>query len=404
MSWSRSQELLRQAVILAATLWLVVLIEFLGQWSTGFISGKRKGTDFVHFYTLAKVSASGNYKPLVSFREGHAAQTDAVPGSEFELYPPVYPPHVGLALAPLARFSYLGAYAVWTGVTMLLVCLSVWVMWRGADGLQAFRGHAVALTVGFPPLMYLVTHGQLAGFGLATLALGSVLMSSGRKMAAGAALGLLAYKWSLLCPALAILGVAGEAGMVLSALGVAAGAVLASVLVVGFDIVRAHFALMIDLLGAPDVVASKPFLMHSLRSFWAMLLPPTLASFCYFASAVPVLAVCRRGWWRARSSLERIAVLAVGIVTISPHVYVYDLVLLAPAFIVSAERVIASTSDSRWLTWVCYAAFLVTLLGPLCQLLHCQLSTPILVCWLLVLSRRPRETMAARRDACAPVG
>ena len=122
---------------------------------------------------------------------------------------------------------------------------------------------------------------------------------------------------------------------------------------------------------------------YSLRTFWMMLVPSsTLESVLYLVSAVTVLVFAVRCW---RSSLPlglRYAALLLATVLVSPHLTVYDLVILAPAFLLTADWVVSHRAVSRALCGFAYCAYLLPLLGPLAEWTHLQLSVVAFFGWI----------------------
>ncbi len=121
---------------------------------------------------------------------------------------------------------------------------------------------------------------------------------------------------------------------------------------------------------------------HSLRSFWSLLLPwPRVAFALYIVTAIAVLALAVR-CWKSGASLEvRYAALLLATVLVSPHLTVYDLVILAPAFMLLGDWALAH-GESRFagpvqlLLYLCYPLFL---LGPLARFTHLQLSVAAMI-------------------------
>ena len=78
--------------------------------------------------------------------------------------------------------------------------------------------------------------------------------------------------------------------------------------------------------------------MHSLRSFWALLIPsPTLVWVLYVASSMIVIAVAVAIWKSSPSLALRFSSLLLAAVLVNPHLYIYDLLALAPALLLIAD-------------------------------------------------------------------
>jgi hypothetical protein len=129
--------------------------------------------------------------------------------------------------------------------------------------------------------------------------------------------------------------------------------------------------------------------MHSLRAFWFLLLPwPRLAFPFYVVTAVVVLGVAVQ-CWRSNAALEiRHSALLFATVLVAPHLTAYDLVILAPAFLLMGDWARAYARQRyvpavQVLLYLCYPLFL---LGPLARFAHLQLSvvamaTLMWICW-----------------------
>jgi hypothetical protein len=138
---------------------------------------------------------------------------------------------------------------------------------------------------------------------------------------------------------------------------------------------RTYFA---QLWHAPDLMPQlepRLYQMHSLRAFWAMLLPwPQVAFWMYAASALLVSYVSFLCWKRRASLNLRFSALLVATVLVSPHLTVYDLVILAPTFLLLADWAEGKWFRVPWLGWLLYLTYLLPLAGPAARWTHLQLS------------------------------
>jgi multisubunit Na+/H+ antiporter MnhB subunit len=148
----------------------------------------------------------------------------------------------------------------------------------------------------------------------------------------------------------------------------------------------------------------KPYQLHSLRAFWAMLLghsTPAMAS--YLLSGAVALGLAVR-LWRPAVPLElRYSALLLTTVLVAPHVGIYDLVVLAPAFLLTAsvsERSVES--DRRRLRALLYFAYAAALTGPLAAVTRVQLTVPVFAAWLLALhqARAEHRFVPGNRQEC----
>jgi hypothetical protein len=233
-----------------------------------------------------------------------------------------------------------------------------------------------------------VANGHPSAVALAALTLAAAALQRERRWLAGCAIGLLAYKWTLLLPAAALCLLAGEFTVLLGVVAVTVGELALAVPVVGLETIRQHFLIMLALARTPDALAAKPYLMYSLRTFWAALAPGWIAAVLYVVSAFAVLMVAARGWRRTPSALGRIAIMSCAIVLAAPHFYAYDLVILTPAILLAADATLRLPLGSRARTWLArgtYAVFLAVPIGLIAAVIRIQLATPLLLGWMLIL-------------------
>ncbi len=236
-------------------------------------------------------------------------------------------------------------------------------------------------------------NGHLSAVALGALALACLALKQKRSWLAGCAIELLAYKWTLLLPAVAVCLLAGEFTILLGAAAVTAGQLGLAVPFVGLDGVRQHFVTMIQWSRTPDLLAVKPNPMFSLRTFWATLVPGRLAVVLYLASALCVLIVAARAWRRTSSAVARIGLLACAVVLATPHCWAYDLVVLVPAILLAADTALALPRGSparAMLTRMNYVVFFAILSSFAAAVVRVQLATPLLLFWLVLLTRRVR--------------
>ena len=120
----------------------------------------------------------------------------------------------------------------------------------------------------------------------------------------------------------------------------------------------------------------RPYQMHSLRSFWAMLVPWDNVVFAlYVLSALAVLAVTVR-YWRSPAPLSlRFSVMLIATVLVAPHLTVYDLLILVLALLLIADWSVANWQDSRVhaIGLLLYLCYVLALIGPLARWTHFQI-------------------------------
>jgi hypothetical protein len=131
-----------------------------------------------------------------------------------------------------------------------------------------------------------------------------------------------------------------------------------------------------------------PIQMHSLRSFWTLLVPwPELSGPLYILSSVVVIALATATWKSSHPLALRFSALVLAAVLVNPHLFVYDLLALAPVLLLLADWALThlDRAASRTLGLLLYLVFISPLLGPLSRWTHLQLSVPLFIAllWLL---------------------
>jgi hypothetical protein len=121
----------------------------------------------------------------------------------------------------------------------------------------------------------------------------------------------------------------------------------------------------------------RPYQTHCLRTFWAMLVPlPKVSLGLYILSAAIVLGLTTLCWRSLNTLSVRYSALLLATVVVAPHLTVYDLVILAPAFLLLGDWIIAHPDHrfSSRLSAFLYAAYVLPLAGPVTRWIHLQLS------------------------------
>jgi len=119
-----------------------------------------------------------------------------------------------------------------------------------------------------------------------------------------------------------------------------------------------------------------------------MLLPwPNLALALYILTALLTLALAARCWQSSLSLPLRYSAVLLATVLVAPHLTVYDLVILAPAFLLLSDWAVVQPSHSTksGLELLLYLAFALPLLGPLARWTHLQLTVPVMLAILYVI-------------------
>jgi hypothetical protein len=399
--WLRPGRLRAHAALLALCLW--------GAFAAGISapglrdrSGILKGSDFLQFYVAGALAREGRAEDLYDYAAHVAEGQRRVPESKGTTYLPVYGPQVAVFFAPLARLPYGTALAVWLVASALLYAACVAAVWRTCPRLRPHAATVALLAVANPPLFSLIGCGQSSALALAAVSVSWLALRAGHRLAAGFALGCLAYKPQLALGAGLVLLAAGEtrivAGAALAGLIQLAGALLA----LGAAPVRDYAGVALQLGELAPTLGFKLHQMHSLRAFFELLVPGPGAPVAWAVGSASALALAHRIWRSGLPLAERFSGLLVAGALVNPHQYMYDLVILTPAWLLLADGALAAPGrpGMRGSGAFLYAAFLLPALGPLARFTHLQLSVPALAGVLGALAVRTR--FSPRGDTLLP--
>jgi Glycosyltransferase family 87 len=340
-------------------------------------SGQLKGTDFIHFYVLGSLALDGQAAALYDYSAQAAHSVAQVPESTGVYYLPIYGPQMSLLFAPLARLPYAWALLVWSLITTSIYALCCAAFWKTCAALRADRSTVIILAAGSPAFFNLVAHGQNSAIALACFTAAFFALRHEKRFLAGLAIGTLIYKPPLGLAAACVFGLTFEWRIVAGAIAGAAAQLGAAWRYYGRDVMEAYWHSVRDVGDIRPLLDVKPYQMHSLASFWTSLLPwPHLAVGLYFVSAAATVVVACL-MWRARAPLSlRYAVLLLATALVSPHLNVYDLVIVSPGLLMIGDWALAGPNHP-WSTLtrrLLYCAYALPLFGPLTQFTHVQLS------------------------------
>jgi hypothetical protein len=374
--WLTAKRLRVHGLLLALTLWSLYL------WTIATPglrdrNGNFKGTDFLHFYALGSLALAHRGAGLYSMAQQEAITAQRVPESAGIHYLPLYPPQVSLFFAPLAYLPYTWALAVWWFCSGAIYGICCYCVWRGCPALRSYGASTAILALAFPGFFNLIAWGQTSGIALGCFTLMFFLLKDRREFLAGLALGCLIFKPQLgVAAAIVFLGT-GMWRVVAGAIVAATLELFAGVAYYGIDPLRQWLNMLGNFQAVLPLLEPRPYQTHCLRTFWSMLLPwPGLAMSLYVISAVAVLALTVAIWRNGAASDLRFPALLLSTVLVAPHLTVYDLVILAPAILLLADRAISRESKPlmRLLGPLLYLVYALPLLGPLTRWTHVQLS------------------------------
>jgi len=372
--WLTAKRVRAHGLLLAACLWTVYVVDMS---APGLLdrNGLVKGTDFLHFYTLGNLALQNRGDLLYDMRTQAELARKLVPAAPDSVYVPLYGPQVSLLFAPFARLPYGWALAAWLAVNVLIFAFCCHAVWKTCPHLQAHRWTVLVLAIAFPGFFHLLAWGQTSGLALLCFTLAYLALRRDQRWLAGLAIGSLIFKPQLGVAAAVVFVFAGEWKLIAGSLAAASIQLAAGWLHYGTEVMRAYLQALVHVGEILPLFEPRPYQTHSLRSFWSLLLPwPHIALGLYVVSAFVVLALAVR-CWRSGASLEiRYSMLLFATVLVSPHLTVYDLVILAPAFLLLSDWVLAHRDSAPWIAPLLYASYPLFLLGPLARITHLQLS------------------------------
>jgi alpha-1,2-mannosyltransferase len=381
--WLTTRRLRAHGTILALCLWLLYA------WTLATPglrdrNGNLKGTDFLHLYTLGLLAIAHRGADLYDMNSQAVLAAQRVPEAEGIHYLPLYPPQVSIFVVPLAHLSYGWALVLWwvsSAGAYGICCYSVWL---ACPNLRQHGKTVFVLALAFPPFFHLIAWGQTSAAALTCFTLIFFLLRDRRELLAGLMLGCLIFKPQLGIAAAIVFTFIGAWKIVAGAVLSAAAQLSVGILYYRIDPFRHWLRILWTVRPLLPLLEPKPYQTHSLRTFWSMLAPRFLpwrsgvSLVLYVTSAAVVLGWTIACWKRSPpvSLPLRYSALLFATVLVSPHLTVYDLVILAPAFILLADWIQSqpSTASTRWLGTLLYLVYALPLIGPFTRFTHVQLS------------------------------
>jgi len=375
--WLTAKRLRAHGTILAVCLWSVYVWN-LATPGLRDRSGNLKGTDFLHFYTLGSLAVEHRGSDLYDMDAQAALAAQRVPAAAGTRYLPLYPPQVSLLFAPLAHLSYDWALALWWSVSASIYGACCFYIWRVCPRLCGYGALVALLAVAFPGFFHLIAWGQTSALALACFTAMFFLLRERREFLAGLVLGCLIFKPQLGLAAGIVFVAAGAWKTVLGAILSAVAQLSIGAFYYGTEPLRRWVHMMLNVRGVLPLLEPRPYQTHCLRTFWSLLIPwPGLSFGLYVASAIAALGMAIVCWRRNGTPLAlRYSSLLLATVLVAPHLTVYDLVVLAPAFLLLADWLAGQGSSpvNGWLGFLLYLVYLLPLLGPLARWTHVQIS------------------------------
>jgi len=362
-------------------------------------NGVVKGADFLHYYTLGWLALEHRGADLYDMPAQTVLAQQRVPEAGPLVFVPLYGPQVSLLFAPLSALPYRWALFLWLLLNAAVYALCCYAVWKTCPHLRCQGSAVFILALAHPAFFHLIAWGQTSVIALACFTAAYLALRSGRMFSAGLAIGCLIFKPQLGLAAAFVFLLAREWEIVVGAIAAALAQLSVGWFYYGTSVMRDYLQHLIQVRGVFPQLEPRPYQMHSLRSFWAMLIPWPHASFgIYVATALAVLAIALLSWKSSAPLSLRFSGLLIATVLVSPHLTVYDLVILAPAFLLLADWAVAnSASLGRRVGVLLYVNYALPLIGPLSHWTHLQLSVLAMAALLWTIVRAAECTAGARR-------
>ena len=406
-AWLNPRRIRAHAMLLGLCLWGVCAVDYAtpGMFDR---AGNIKFQDFIQFPISTRLIAEGRAASLYDARVLNHEIT-AITGSTKVYLEYYYGPQVALPFLALRRFSFLTQAAIWIALSLVIYFACVYWLWKTCGALRPYPGLVALCAVAYPPLFHFFVRGQLSVVILLCFTCAYLAFHARRDWLAGIALGCLIFKPQFLV-AIPLVLLFAQAWKPLVALILSAVAQLALTLIYfGPLVIRLYVSMLFHSAVHPisTELIFSPIQMHSLRTFWALLIPSPAAIWTlYLLSSVAAIAATVAVWKSASSLALRFSALTLAAVLVNPHIYIYDLLGMAPVFLLMTAWVLDQQQHpfTPELHWLLYFAFLLPLFGPLSRWTHLQLSVPAFLTLLCFIWRCSRLSIGSSPLASAESG
>jgi hypothetical protein len=399
-SWITARRLRAHGLILALCLWSVYAWNIA---APGLLdrAGNLKGTDFLHFYTLGTIALSHQEASLYDSAAQSILVAQRVPIAAGIRYLPLYPPQVSMFFAPFAWTSYSAALTAWLLLSSLIYFLCCYSVWRALPALRQ-RGLTIAiLAFAYPAFWHLIAWGQTSALALACFTLTYFALRAKHEFLAGLAFGCLVFKPQLALAGTIIFAVTLHWRIIAGAFISATAQLAAAWIYYGPGPLREWLRALRHVPEELSLFEPRLYQTHCLRTFWKMFIPSSSVSLALYLISAAVVLAFTVACWRSRLPLSvRYAAVLLASVLVAPHLTVYDLVILAPAFLLLGDWIAAQPENSaaQYFKLLLYLAFALPLLGPLARWTHFQLSVPVMLALLYGIWKLRRTSVLVKES------
>jgi hypothetical protein len=397
--WLNPRRIRAHAILLAVCLWGVCAADYA---TPGIFdrAGNIKFQDFIQFPISARLIAEGRMSSLYDTQVLNQ-EIRAIVGNTNAYLEFYQAPQVVLPFLALSRLSFLPQAEIWVALSLLIYFACVYLLWKTCSSLTPYLGLVALCAAAYPPLFHFFVRGQLSVLVLLCFTCAYLAFRAQREWLAGIALGCLIFKPQFLVaiPFVLLFARAWKsfAGLIVSA----AAQIAFSWLYFGRAVMQTYISTLLHHASRPEL-SLLPDQMHSLRSFWVLLIPSAGAVWLlYFLSCVATIVLAAAVWKSSSPLALRFSALTLAAVLVNPHLFIYDLLALVPVFILAAGWALshAPHSSSSSFPVLLYLAFVLPLFGPLSRWTHIQLSVIVFVALLWILYHDRTHPLASRESA-----
>jgi hypothetical protein len=331
--------------------------------------GTTVGGDFPAFYVTGQILRDSGplhlYDRPMQTRRFHELIPRESPRATL---PFAYPPALALVMSPLARLAYPAAAAAWAGISLAMYAAGLGLLWRTCTGIPV-RDRVVAalLSLAFEPFIVECIHGgQLSAIGFFAVCLALALHRAGKPLAAGMALGLLAFKPTLLLALLPALALGRQRRMLAGVTATVIAGAVVGVVALGTGPSIEFVKLMFTYVHTVSAGDGFPLTKYVDVCAFLKLLWRRPDAHCWPAAILGVFvagALAGRAFRSGNSSAAWITML-MGLLVCNLYAGIYDSVLAAAALWVMADvsyrRDGRLSRDVRWLIVATFIAPWIT--------------------------------------------
>ena len=381
------------------------------------ISGTIIGSDFLAFYTAGNFWLSGTMDCLYDFQAQFLFQKSVIePVESNALYPFINPPFVAVLFAFFAKFSYLIALFIWWSWGLLLLVISIILLKAEFPNFDRYSVPKLFIYcfMFFPTLAWL-TYGQNTTHTLLLYTIIFIMLRRRKDLIAGIALGLLLYKPQLAITICLVLLLkwrwrALVGGMLGSGFWLLVGFASSSSAMQKYIQVAPH---LFGLLRSGGNIEFPTWGIHSFFGFSSLLLDniwvggANILAACLSICCIIFIALIWFGTeWKVGSrswDLLMAATFGMGLI-ISPHLYIYDLMLLLLPFAIVWNHHITGKNgralDGNFLLFWSAILYIFCFIGSYISVIQLkalellglspfavQLSTLLIFCWCVSVIR-----------------